>query len=147
MGARDTSTVPGTVAGIQQATETASAWTERQHLPPDVRRRLLTSLDELLSNIVHHGLRGRSGEIRMSLSNEAGGLEVEVVDDADPFNPLMAPTPNVKAGIDERVPGGLGIVLVRGLADDVRYERTANRNRVTLRFAATSNRKEERNAD
>jgi anti-sigma regulatory factor (Ser/Thr protein kinase) len=138
MSARDTVTVPATMAGVRQAADIASAWTERLVLPLEVRRRVLTTLDEVLSNIVHHGVRGRPGVIQMTLAYEASVLEVELTDDADPFNPLLVPAPDVGAAIEDRAPGGLGIALVRALADDVRYERRADRNIVTMRFDAHS---------
>jgi len=136
MSARDTLTVPATMAGVRQAADTASAWTDRLGLPVEVRRRALTTLDEVLSNIVRHGVRGGAGVIQMTLAYEAGVLEIELTDDADSFNPLLVPAPDVGAPIEDRVPGGLGIALVRALADEVQYERDANRNRVTMRFEA-----------
>ena len=136
MTTRDTLAVPATMAGVRHAADTASAWTDRLGLPEEVRRRALTTLDEVLSNIVHHGVRRGPGVIQMTLAYEAGALEIELTDDADPFNPLLVPAPDVGAAIEDRVPGGLGIALVRALADEVQYERDANRNRVTMRFDA-----------
>jgi anti-sigma regulatory factor (Ser/Thr protein kinase) len=136
MSARDTLIVPATMPGVRQAADTASAWTNRLGLPQEVRRRALTTLDEVLSNIVHHGVRGRPGVIQMTLAYEAGALEIELTDDADPFNPLLVPAPDVGAAIEDRVPGGLGIALVRALSDEVHYERSANQNRVTMKFDA-----------
>ena len=56
--------VPGTLAGVREASEAVSAWSARQALPAEVRARVLTALDEVLSNVVHHALGGRPGVIR-----------------------------------------------------------------------------------
>jgi len=81
-------------------------------------------------------LYGGVGLLVAVVTYEAGALEIELTDDADSFNPLLVPAPDVGAPIEDRVPGGLGIALVRALADEVQYARDANRNRVTMRFEA-----------
>ena len=78
------------------------------------------------------GLRDRTGLIDVTLSREGDSVRAEVADDASPFNPLLAPSPDISAALDARQPGGLGIALVRGLTDDVRYERRGGHNRLTL---------------
>ena len=98
---------------------------------------MLTSLDEVLSNVVRHGLRVGAGEIDVTLVRDAGAVSAVVADTAAEFNPLMHPPPDVAAPLDARQPGGLGIALVRGLADDVRYERRGDRNVLTMTWDVT----------
>jgi anti-sigma regulatory factor (Ser/Thr protein kinase) len=124
--------VPATSVGIGQAVESLRTWCERQGLPGAARDRLLTVLDELLSNVARHGMRGQTGSIEVHLACRDGVLEARVVDEAAPFNPLLLPPPDTSRPLEERAPGGLGIALVRALADDVRYERTGHRNQVTV---------------
>ena len=91
-------------------------------------------LDEVLSNIVRHGLRdGREHEICIALAVEPDTVTLTVEDDGPPFDPLAYPQPDLDAELGERSAGGLGIHLVRRLMDDVRYERIEERNRLVLR--------------
>ncbi len=124
--------VPGTPEGLREAVNALQAWTDREQLPDAGRRRLLTALDEILSNVVRHGLRDRTGRIELTLSKEGDVVRAEVKDDAGPFNPMLAPLPDTSAALEARKPGGLGIALVRSLTDDLRYERRDNRNHLTM---------------
>jgi serine/threonine-protein kinase RsbW len=65
---------------------------------------------------------------------DADYVAIEIVDQAEAFNPLLAPPPDTSSPLDERKPGGLGIALVRQLMDDTRYERRNDRNYFTMRW-------------
>jgi anti-sigma regulatory factor (Ser/Thr protein kinase) len=132
MGARESVSVPGTLAGIHEAISAFEAWSDRQGTPIQTRRSLQTALDEVLANIVHHGFRGALGRIDLTFSREDGAVAVEVADTAAPFNPLLAAAPDTTAALDERPIGGLGIALLKALVDEVRYERRGDENRLTM---------------
>jgi anti-sigma regulatory factor (Ser/Thr protein kinase) len=55
-----------------------------------------------------------------------------VVDDGHAFDPLDVKPPNLSAEIEDRQIGGLGIHMLRELADNISYERRDGTNRVTL---------------
>jgi serine/threonine-protein kinase RsbW len=59
-------------------------------------------------------------------------LQLMLEDDGHPFNPLDHPEPDVHLPAEDRIPGGLGIHLVRKLADRMDYRRCAGRNRVIV---------------
>jgi serine/threonine-protein kinase RsbW len=124
--------VDGTVVGVRQAVEALQAWSGQEGLSDEPRRRLLTALDEILSNVVRHGFRDRPGLIDVTISREGHVVQAEVADDAGPFNPLLVPAPDTSGPLEARTAGGLGIALVRALTDDLRYERSGDRNRLTL---------------
>jgi anti-sigma regulatory factor (Ser/Thr protein kinase) len=54
------------------------------------------------------------------------------VDDGQPFDPLLAPTPDTSAPLESRAIGGLGIHLVRKLTTSQRYARTGALNRLLV---------------
>ena len=49
-----------------------------------------------------------------------------------PYNPLAHADPDTSLAADERPIGGLGILMVKKLADSVSYLRKYNRNFVTV---------------
>jgi serine/threonine-protein kinase RsbW len=129
--------VPATDAGIRAALDTLEGlWTalgvsRAVSWPVDV------SLDEVLANVVRHGLAGRGDEARVALEidvepGDPPRCELRVEDDGPAFDPLQAERPDTSLGIDERPIGGLGIELVRRLMDEVHYERSGGRNRLRL---------------
>jgi serine/threonine-protein kinase RsbW len=92
------------------------------------------ALDEVVTNVVSHGFDGPSGEeLEARLRTHDGELETVVVDGGRAFNPLDAPTPDLKAPLEDRALGGLGIHLVRSLMDRVEYRRELEKNVLTMR--------------
>ena len=135
-GRTETVSVDGTTDGIHAAITAFGRFSQGQSLPDDLRRVMQLVLDEVLSNVVRHGLAGRDGSISLRFELAPGVLAVEVEDDAPAFNPLTLSPPDTTSPLEARRPGGLGVALVTRLVDDVQYERrqTRNRLRLTKRF-------------
>jgi anti-sigma regulatory factor (Ser/Thr protein kinase) len=59
-----------------------------------------------------------------------------VADDGREFDPLQARAPDLASSVEQRNVGGVGIHLVRTLAERVEYARVAGRNvlSVTIRI-------------
>ena len=90
-------------------------------------------IEELATNILKYGYDDAAiHEILLRVEVQPGALWLVLEDDGHPFNPLESPEPEVHLPAEERLPGGLGIHLVRKLADRVEYERAEGRNRVTV---------------
>ena len=51
------------------------------------------------------------------------------------FDPEIAPLPDVRAPLEQREPGGLGLYLIHTLMDGVAYESMNGVNRLTLKKA------------
>jgi anti-sigma regulatory factor (Ser/Thr protein kinase) len=121
---------------VRRALDAVEAFSARGGVADAVRRRALTALDDVLSNIVRHGGEAVPPDIVVTASAGPQGFEIDVADSAEPFNPLLAPQPDTTLPLDARRPGGLGIVLVRALSDEVRYERREGRNHLTMIWRA-----------
>jgi serine/threonine-protein kinase RsbW len=103
-------------------------------LPSTVLADLQVSLDEVISNIISYGYADNAAhEIVIQLRIADGALHATIEDDGAPFDPLSVSLVDVEADLSKRPVGGLGIRLIRALNDEVRYERTGNRNRLSLR--------------
>ncbi len=93
-------------------------------------------LEEAVANIIMHGGAGdRSGEpISVTMARGAPSLVVHLEDSGSPFDPTAAPPPETPASLEDARIGGMGIHLIRKLTTDMRYERVAGCNRLTLIF-------------
>ena len=132
MSASETLVVPATLDGLASASDAIRTWSELQEVDADTLKRLLTVLDELLSNVIRHGVQDGSGSIEVKVSCKDGLLQAQVTDQAAPFNPLLQPAPDTTGSLEQRRPGGLGIALVKALSDGVHYERAGDRNQLTV---------------
>ena len=64
-------------------------------------------------------------------------LTMVFIDSGKEYNPLVFEDPDITLSADDRAIGGLGILVVKSLMDDVRYERKGNQNFLTLYKATT----------
>jgi len=129
--------VPATDAGIKAALDALERLWAAEGISRAVTWPVEVSLDEVLANVVRHGLEGRgeSAQVELELRLEPGDpprCELRVEDDGPEFDPLGAPAPDTSLEVDERPIGGLGIELVKRLMDEVHYERRDGRNRLRL---------------
>lgn len=97
-------------------------------------KRLELALEEATVNIIHHAYGGRGGELELCCTLVPGGLEIHLVDEGPPFNPLEAPPVDVVTYVTAHKIGGMGIHLYRNMANGLRYRREGGRNVLTLFF-------------
>ena len=125
----------------------AQAFCEEVDAPGLARANVMTALDEVLANIVHHGLRDVAGTIELTIGREDGQVVAHVADTAAPFDPLLVPAPDTTLPMEKRKIGGLGIALVRALTDEVSYDRRDGRNHLTLTWHLGAEPSKDGNAD
>src|SRR4051794_7538050 len=91
-------------------------------------------LDEVVSNVIKYGYDdGLEHHIHVDLAVNGNEVAIRVEDDGKPFNPLEAPHPKLDAPIEQRPIGGLGVFIVKTVADSVDYTRENGRNVVTMK--------------
>jgi anti-anti-sigma factor len=92
------------------------------------------AVDETLTNVIEHGYGSQSDdhEIEITCQTESDQFLITITDDSPAFNPLEHDSPDPSAPLDAREPGGWGIYFIRRLMDEVRYEHSDARNRLTL---------------
>lgn len=79
-------------------------------------------IEELFTNMVKYSRDGHQ-DIAISLEREGPRLVICLRDfDVEPFDVTRVPTADVDQPITERTRGGLGLHLVRQVADDFRYD-------------------------
>ena len=89
--------------------------------------------DELLSNIISYAFsEGSEHEIEITAEQVRNRLTVTISDDGVPFNPLLKDPPDTSLAAKDRALGGLGLHLVRKMADDILYQRRIDKNVLTL---------------
>lgn len=95
-------------------------------------------LEETLMNVIWHAFPDKEAHaISLSVRVEPEDIVMHFEDDGVAFDPLRAAPPKLPTSIDDAVPGGLGLMLVRKFARSVAYERNAGRNCLTVRVART----------
>jgi anti-sigma regulatory factor (Ser/Thr protein kinase) len=89
--------------------------------------------EETLINVVRHGAGGTDSlTIDLRCDIEEHAVRIEVHDNGPAFDPLSHPAPDLDAPLEERPIGGLGVYMVRTLADEASYRRSEGRNELRL---------------
>jgi serine/threonine-protein kinase RsbW len=92
--------------------------------------------EEALTNVMKYGYEGPQrpailAEIRMEVDTRDVALEIR--DRGTAFDPLAQESPALDGPPESRKEGGLGILLLRTLADDVLYRREGDANVLSLK--------------
>jgi anti-sigma regulatory factor (Ser/Thr protein kinase) len=91
------------------------------------------AVTEACENIIKHGYgREDAGDIHAIVRSQPGELTVELLDSAPPFNPAARPPDRTWTEQDPPV-GGLGLVIIHRVMDEVKYRRKGRQNRLFLR--------------
>jgi anti-sigma regulatory factor (Ser/Thr protein kinase) len=93
-------------------------------------------LEECVTNTLRYGYDStglRWIELEFVLQPDAVDLCIE--DDANSFDPLSVPEPELPRSLEEARVGGLGLLMVRRATTDLHYVRLPGRNRLSARIA------------
>ncbi len=126
--------LPADLREIERLNRVVRQFGDLHEVPSRVLYAVNLALDEVVTNVVRHGIEDpASQEIVAQVSAAGGELTTVVTDPGRAFNPLNVPAPDLAAPLAERTLGGLGIHLVRSLMDTVEYDRQNGKNVLTLR--------------
>ncbi|WP_168735325.1 ATP-binding protein [Pseudothauera rhizosphaerae] len=122
------------LGAIPALADAFAEWAEEAGVAAGTVFQVNLALEELITNVILHGLGpGAPGRISLRVRRQDDVLEMELRDDAPPFDPFQLPPPVLTQGIEEREVGGLGVHFVRTLMDEWHYAREDGHNLVRLR--------------
>jgi anti-sigma regulatory factor (Ser/Thr protein kinase) len=118
-------TIPEVIALIAGE---ADAW----GLHPQRLMQLELAVEEAVVNICLYAYEVPPGELLVRIEPGESRFVVELIDEGVPFDPLAVEEPDMRAGVEDRAIGGLGIFLVRRVMDEVAYLRDGSSNILKL---------------
>ncbi len=92
----------------------------------DARPRFIAQLvlEELATNAIRHG---GATWVELHVADDGMRVRIDITDDGSPFNPEGPGTPDASAATMDRE-GGLGLLLLHGLASSLHYVRRDGHN-------------------
>ena len=133
-GVQATLSLRNEISELSRVTEFLAAFFGRHGQPTDLRADCELAIEEIFVNVVRYGYpMGGEHQIELMVRLESGVITLVVEDDGMAFNPLEAKLPDLDLPIEKRAAGGLGIYLVKGVMDELQYERVGERNRMVMR--------------
>ncbi|MFQ5610053.1 MAG: ATP-binding protein [Woeseiaceae bacterium] len=90
------------------------------------------AMEELFVNMVRYHPESNE-EIVLDVDASGGKVTVTMTDvDVEPFDVTRPSTPDTRASLEERTPGGLGLYLIQTMVDELEYDYADRRS--TVRF-------------
>ncbi len=128
-------TLPAEAERVSVFLEVVERFAQELAFPPSRIQRLVLVLEEALLNVVRYAYGGEAGgDVDIRCWGTEVGMSLEVRDRGRPFDPLSVPDPDLSKGVAERPVGGLGIFLIKKMADEVSYRREDETNILTMVF-------------
>lgn len=91
-------------------------------LDAQVMFELQLAVEEACTNVVLHAYDGQGGQLQVSFEPVECGVRVVLRDFGAPFDPQAVACPDVKAPLEQRPLGGLGLYLIQQVTDQVGFE-------------------------
>ena len=128
------------VTELIELTRKADTFMQSHQLPEETIYKVNLILEEMLTNIIKYAYKDTlKHDIRIEMTlMEHHELVLEFQDDGGEFDPLDAPPPKAQESVSETPVGGLGIHLVKQMADGVEYQRDQGRNILRARISLGS---------
>ena len=125
---------PRQIGALDEIFAFLAGFIDRHRIDDDTSYAIRFAAEELFTNMVKYN-RGTSTGISLQVGVDEAGqvVRMQLTDSGvDPFDPASLNSVNVDAPLEERVPGGLGIHLVRALVDDLSYAYADREMKVTV---------------
>jgi serine/threonine-protein kinase RsbW len=91
------------------------------------------AVDEACTNVIEHAYGEENvGNFEISCVVEPGRCTIRIVDQGQPFDPTVVPTPQATTNLDDIRPGGIGLHLMKQLMDEVHFEFEGQKNTLTM---------------
>ena len=131
-------TLPADVSSLPRFTEFVRQGALAAGLPESEMGKLELVLEEIVVNVARYAYpksKPGTADVRWAVT-VPGRLLVQVRDRGRPYNPLDGAPPGLEQELTDRPVGGLGIFLVKSLADSASYAREGDHNVLSFRFQA-----------
>jgi anti-sigma regulatory factor (Ser/Thr protein kinase) len=90
------------------------------------------ALVEMVVNVIRYAYPQGGGDIAIEIRTDRRRVHIEIRDSGVPFDPCLAPKPDIDEVVAAGRKGGLGIYLTREIMDECSYCREGGQNILTL---------------
>lgn len=126
--------IPAEPARLDEVCDFIGRFMAHNGIPKEARMKVRLAAEEVFINIASYAYEGKSGtaEVVLDLLESPERLSVCFMDEGTAFNPLEKEDADTsEEALMDRI-GGLGILLVKNVMDNVSYRRWEGKNILTL---------------
>ena len=127
--------LPAELESLERFREFVAAQAAESGLDARLLPKIELVIEEILTNQVMHAYKERGGEAEVACFPRPDGCFcLQLTDWGPAFDPLKQSAPDTSAPLEERRIGGLGIHLVKNMADHLEYRRVDGKNILIVCF-------------
>ena len=113
--------------------------TREWNLSAELSKSIDMCAEEIFANIVFYAYPEEQGTLEAQITKNGDKISLRFEDNGIEYNPLEKPDPDITLPPEDRPLGGLGIYMVKQMAENVSYERKKNKNILTITFRNENN--------
>ena len=128
-------TVPAEAAALETVNAFIQEKLESINCPKRAKMQMMLAVEEIFVNISSYAYHPEVGlaEVGVDVNGDPSTVTIRFLDQGRPFNPLEKPDADITLSAQEREIGGLGILLVKKIMDQVDYAYENGRNILTIK--------------
>ena len=125
---------PARIESLEELMQSITDFAQAADFPGERIQEVALAMEEALTNIFNYAYEDSSnGEVEIECRMDGDAtLLIDIRDTGVPFDILDVPDPDIHSGISERKIGGLGVLLIKKMIDEVKYRREGKCNILTF---------------
>ena len=128
-------TIEAVVSNLDEVLQFVDTMLEEAGCGMKTQMQIDVAVEEIFVNIAHYAYAPQKGDatISVDIDPDKKSAVITFCDSGKKFDPLAKPDPDTTLSAEERQIGGLGIYMVKKSMDNMVYERSDDRNILTIR--------------
>ena len=99
-----------------------------------VAMKLQVAMEEMVTNVIFYAYpEGTSADITLTAESDGQELTFVLSDNGKPFDPTAKEDADLDVNPMDREQGGMGILIVKNIMNEVSYQRLGEENRLTMK--------------
>jgi len=91
-------------------------------------------IEEMMTNVIFYAYaEGTSADITLTAESDGKELTFVLSDSGKPFDPTAKEDADIESNPMDREQGGMGILIVKNIMNEVSYQRLGDENRLTMK--------------
>ncbi len=124
-----TMTIEADVKRLDEVIDFVNGHLEEWGCPLREQMRIDVAVEEVYVNVAHYAYEEGKGDVSILFKRASeNAMSITFIDKGIPYDPLKKEDPDVTLPVDKRPIGGLGIYMVKSIADEIFYERRDDKN-------------------
>ena len=127
-------TFPASLNELDNVLAFADGELDKAGCPMGTQSAINVAMEEIFVNIAHYAYTPKEGtaDVEIVIDGAAKEVSVTFTDSGVAFDPLKKQDPDTSLAAEDRKIGGLGILMVKKMMDDVAYQRIDGKNVFTM---------------